>query len=173
MFYIHLAAGEEHRRTRRAHLGAAKQPVHSYSRQIQGRPGAAAERDSDGAELKRPGWQFLEGWDGWSVANNQDHQLAGDVLLGMPTEGSLAPCRQWGTVPVCSFSAGEAPDIDALQGLLEFKKALEDSKVNESSCITFCGFCPSALFININICTMNHVCPLWLFITVLKYFFFF
>lgn len=42
---------------------AAKQPVPSYSRQIQGTPGVAAE-GSDGSELKRPGWHFLEGWDG-------------------------------------------------------------------------------------------------------------
>lgn len=136
----------------------AKQPVHSYSSQIQGRP---AERDSDGFELKRPDWHFLEGWHGWSVENNQDHQLAGDVLLWMPTEG------QWDTVP------GWAPGVTVLQKLLEFNKALEDSRVKAAFCIALCGLCLSALFINRNTCTMNHVCTLWLFITVFSPFFLF
>lgn len=36
-------------------------------------------------------WQLLEDWCGWSVENKQDHQLAGDVLLWVPTEGH-SPC---------------------------------------------------------------------------------
>lgn len=46
--------------------------------------------------------------------------------------GSLAPIRQWDTVPVCSSSAGEAPGITVVQELLEFNKALDDSEVNAS-----------------------------------------
>lgn len=77
------------------------------------------------------------------MANKEDHQLAGDVLLCMPTvmpiEEPLAASRQWDTVPVCSSSAGEAPGIAVVQELLEFKKALEGSKVNHPPALHFVG----------------------------------
>ena len=104
---------------------------------------------------------------GYTTAGNHSYTYRGVLLAAQHTLGKLCACCRSSlcTVPGHCISAGEAAGIAVVQEHPEFKKALRASKANASSCMTFCSFYLSALFINLKIHTMHHVALPWLLLS--------